>query len=126
MEKPEFMRECLWKYLNSVDYFSWRPDLDLEFYLGALLYSSEMKKNIDCFFDSEKADNLKWWKELRVKVSKVHDTLYKYSHEKLKKFVEVKELAYIMEYFFQLNESSTTTLQDSMRSIRSKCLHTLN
>jgi len=77
--------------------------LNLEFYLGALLYSSEMKKYIDTFFDSESADKLKKWKDLWFKISKVHDTLYKYSHEKLNKFVEIKELAFIYEYFFTLH-----------------------
>jgi len=60
-----------------------------------------MKKYIDCFFESEKSDKLKRRKELRIKIAKVHDTLYKYSHEKLHKFVEIKELAFILEYFFQ-------------------------
>lgn len=112
-EKPSFLVECIRKFISESDYFSSRPDLNLEFYLGALLYSSEMKKHIDFFFDANQSDKLKRRKELRIKVDRVHDTLYKYSHEKLNKFVEIKELAFIYQYFFQ--KSNNDPLEDNIK-----------
>jgi len=87
-----------------------------------------MKKHIDYFFDANQSDKLKRRKELRIKVDKVHDTLYKYSHEKLNKFVEIKELAFIYEYFFQQsnNEPMEDNIKESMIEISRKCLTTLN
>lgn len=87
-----------------------------------------MKKYIDTFFDSDAVDKLKRWKDLRFRVSKVHDTLYKYSHEKLNKFVEIKELAFIYEYFFSLQmiDTKEDNIKESMTEIHHKCLSTLN
>lgn len=86
-----------------------------------------MNKNIDTFFEAEKDQRIKKRKELRAKINKVHDVLYKYSHEKLEKFLQVKELAFIFLYF----EKSTISDQlddnslNSMKTLREKCLKTL-
>ena len=86
-----------------------------------------MTKNIDSFFEADKDQWIKKRKELRAKINKVHDVLYKYSHEKLDKFLQVKELAYIFLYFEkstisdQLDENST----HSMTILRDKCMKTL-
>lgn len=86
-----------------------------------------MNKHIDTFFDVEKDLRIKKRKELRAKINKVHDVLYKYSHEKLDKFLQVYELAYIFIYY----EKSTVSDQlddnslSSMSILREKCLKTL-
>lgn len=86
-----------------------------------------MTKNIDSFFEADKDQRIKKRKELRAKINKVHDVLYKYSHEKLDKFLQVKELAYIFLYFEkstisdQLDENST----HSMTILKDKCMKTL-
>ncbi len=86
-----------------------------------------MNKFIDTFFEAEHADRIKKRKELRGKVNKVHDTLYKYSHEKLNKFLVVKELALIYNYFFDVQEASVNeeNIQESMKEIRDRCMTTL-
>lgn len=91
------------------------------------MYPQEMTKNIDSFFEADKDQRIKKRKELRAKINKVHDVLYKYSHEKLDKFLQVKELAYIFLYFEkstisdQLDENST----HSMTILKDKCMKTL-
>lgn len=86
-----------------------------------------MTKNIDSFFEADKDQRIKKRKELWAKINKVHDVLYKYSHEKLDKFLQVKELAYIFLYFEkstisdQLDENST----NSMTILKDKCMKTL-
>jgi hypothetical protein len=86
-----------------------------------------MNKNIDTFFDADKDQRIKKRKELRAKINKVHEVLYKYSHEKLDKFLQIKELAFIFLYFEksinsdQLDDNSLS----SMKILREKCLKTL-
>jgi|JI9StandDraft_1071089.scaffolds.fasta_scaffold189815_2 hypothetical protein len=116
------------------DYFSSRPDLNLEFFigklylnLGAILYPQEMNKHIDTFFESEKENRIKKRKELRAKINKVHDVLYKYSHEKLEKFLSVKELAYLFLYYEKasISDQQDENSLNSIEIIREKCQKTL-
>jgi len=87
-----------------------------------------MTKNIDSFFEADKDQWIKKRKELRAKINKVHDVLYKYSHEKLDKFLQVKELAYIFLYFEKstISDQLDDNSHNSMLILREKCEKTLD
>ena len=77
---PQFLKECLQKYYNTL---SQKPEqLDLFFYLGSILYPQEMSRGVDCFIDCDKTERVKQRKIIRLKIQKVYDVLYRYSHEK--------------------------------------------
>lgn len=95
----QFLKDSILKYHDS---FSNKPEqLDLIFYLGAVLYPQEMSRGVDCFFESDKNERVKFRKIYRAKIQKVHDVLYRYSHEKMDYFVTVPELAYLYSVFYQ-------------------------
>lgn len=87
-----------------------------------------MTKHIDSFFEADKDQRIKIRKELRAKINKVHDVLYKYSHEKLDKFLQVKELAYIFLYFEKssISDQMDDNSHHSMVILRDKCDKTLD
>ena len=87
---PQFLKDSILAFHNSIN--SIPSKLDLIFYLGALLYPQEMSRGVDCFFESDKKDRVKLRKVYRAKIQKVHDVLYRYSHEKMDYFIKVPEL----------------------------------
>ena len=64
-----------------------------------------MSKEVDFFFPENSQDTkVKMRKTLRAKIRKVHDVLYKYSHEKVTTFLQTKELAAIFARFVTQSE----------------------
>jgi hypothetical protein len=96
---------------------------DLIFYLGCVLYPQDMSKGVDNFFEAEKSQRVKGRKVLRAKIKKVHEVLYKYSHEKMEYFVSVPELAHIFTYFAKSapTEESDDAHDDAISQIMAKC-----
>ena len=73
------------------------------FYLSALLYPQDTKRNLKKFVahinketDLEVTESI-----LSTLVNKVHDVLYKYSHEKLEYFCSVPALAHLFSFYYR-------------------------
>lgn len=99
LQGHQFLKDCVTKYF---DFLQDKPQqLDLSFYIGAMLYPQEMSRGVDCFFDCDKKDRVKQRKLFRAKIQKVHDVLYRYSHEKMEYFINVPELSYLYTLFYK-------------------------
>jgi hypothetical protein len=99
MHGPQFFKDCIAKFHDSIEC---KPEqLDLLFYLGAMLYPQEMSRGIDCFFECDSKERVKFRKVHRAKIQKVHDVLYRYSHEKMDYFTSVPELCYLYAMFYK-------------------------
>lgn len=99
MQGHQFLKDCVMKFYEAIP--NKPSQLDLSFYLGAMLYPQEMSRGVDCFFDCDKKERVKQRKFYRAKIQKVHDVLYRYSHEKMDYFVNVPELSYLYVLFYQ-------------------------
>mmetsp|Transcript_3718 Transcript_3718/g.4330 ORF Transcript_3718/g.4330 Transcript_3718/m.4330 type:complete len:200 (+) Transcript_3718:240-839(+) len=99
MQGHQFLKDCIQKFHDSLPN---KPEsLNLLFYLGAMLYPQEMSRGVDCFFECDKNERVKKRKFFRAKIQKVHDVLYRYSHEKMDYFVNVEELSYLYSIFYK-------------------------
>jgi hypothetical protein len=106
MQGHQFYKECVMKFFGSIEV---KPQqLDLVFYLAAILYPQEMSRGVDCFFESDKKERVKQRKFYRAKIQKVHDVLYRYSHERMDYFVKVPELSYIFCLFYKKEQEDST------------------
>lgn len=95
----QFLKDCIIQFHDSLD--SKPEQLDIVFYLGAMLYPQEMGRGVDCFFEADKKERVKLRKVYRAKIQKVHDVLYRYSHEKMDYFTSVPELCYLYTLFYK-------------------------
>ena len=103
MQGHQFLKDCIQQFHDSIPN---KPEsLDLLFYLGAILYPQEMSRGVDCFFECDKKERVKQRKYYRAKIQKVHDVLYRYSHEKMDYFVNVKELSYLYSIFYKKTDA---------------------
>lgn len=95
----QFLKDCIIQFHDSLET---KPEqLDLVFYLGAMLYPQEMGRGVDCFFEADKKERVKFRKVYRAKIQKVHDVLYRYSHEKMDYFTSVPELCFLYTLFYK-------------------------
>lgn len=126
MQGHQFLKDCIQKYHDSL---TDKPMcLDLLFYLGAILYPQEMSRGVDCFFDSDKKERVKQRKFYRAKIQKVHDVLYRYSHEKMDYFVNVPELSYLYTIFYKkgnAHEEEDQYYMNGATEIFERCKETL-
>lgn len=99
MQGHQFLKDCVVKFYEAIP--NKPSQLNLIFYLGAMLYPQEMSRGVDCFFESDKNERVKHRKLYRAKIQKVHDVLYRYSHEKMDYFVNIPELSYLYVIFYQ-------------------------
>ena len=98
------------------------------FYLAWLLYPQDLSRNVDLFLKEKKGPKSKnkIWKEI---AAKIHDTLYKYSHDKLEFFVSKKEIAFLFCNFYENgagDEKNDPKYAEEFELIRSKWMDTLN
>mmetsp|Transcript_7641 Transcript_7641/g.7190 ORF Transcript_7641/g.7190 Transcript_7641/m.7190 type:complete len:119 (-) Transcript_7641:93-449(-) len=98
------------------------------FYLACLLYPQDLTRNIDLFIKMKKGQKNKKakWKDA---ASRVHETLYKYSHDKLDYFTSLPEIAFLFCYFYDKGagaEKQDPKFAEEYEIIRSKCMDTLN
>lgn len=103
--------------------------LDLEgtfehnFYLACLLYPQDLSRNVNIFIakrEEPSKENQKYYKSI---VARIHDTLYKYSHEKLDYFVSIPELSFLFMYFYENGAASIRAdpkLMEECEYIKSK------
>lgn len=105
-EPCSFYKNCILKYLEES--FKFETHLDVSFHLGALLYPQEMIRGIESFVYPEGVKTFTPKKVVKRKlethrqqVDKLHSILYKFTHEKLDKFIAVPELAAIFLNYIQ-------------------------
>jgi hypothetical protein len=102
------------------------------FYLACLLYPQDLTRSMDQFLSgsSSKINDVKTKKLEYIKIAEnIHDTLYKYTHDKLDFFVQKHELAYLFCYYHEngaVNERNNPNFEDEYEFIRQKCMNTLN
>jgi len=99
-EPCSFYRKCVLQFIE--DSFEFETGLNVSFHLGALLYPQEMVRGIESFVYPEGIKPFTPKKVVKRKiethkqqVDKLHSILYKFTHEKLDKFIAVPELAAI-------------------------------
>lgn len=126
MQGHQFLKDSVMKYFDSIP--SKPEQLDLVFYLGAMLYPQEMCRGVDCFFECDKNERVKQRKLYRAKIQKVHDVLYRYSHERMDYFVKVPELSYLYVLFYKKETKSDVDDQyylNGATEIYERCKETL-
>lgn len=106
-------KELSWYYKNCIDKFieEWIPidtSFNLSFHMGSLLYPQEMIRWIEKFVypDGIKSSSRKKLMKKKISTYKdqvdiLHDILYKFSKQKLEKFISIPELAIIFLYFIE-------------------------
>src|SRR5690606_32775715 len=96
------------------------------FYLACLLYPQDLARNIDNFVEKiENCDFDATKKMYKLIIHKIHDTLYKYSHDKLDFFVSKQELSSLFLYFYSEGageDKSNPKYVEEYEFIRNKCL----
>ena len=126
LQGHQFLKDCMVKFHDSIKD---KPEhLDLLFYIGAVLYPQEMSRGVDCFFECDRKDRVKQRKVYRAKIQKVHDVLYRYSHEKMDYFVNVPELSYLFSIFYKketLNGLNDHSYTNGATEIFERCKRTL-
>lgn len=101
-----YYRECIQKFIDQV--VTIKCNHDLSFHMGALLYPQEMVRWIETFIYPEGVKTFTPKKVVKRKVEshklqvdKLHNILYKYTHEKMKKFISIPELSVIFLNFLE-------------------------
>jgi hypothetical protein len=101
---------------------------DQNFYLACLLYPQDLARNVDIFIEKKEEptkENHKYYKGI---VARIHDTLYKYSHDKLEYFASVYEIADLFMYFYENGAGNIRTdpkIVEELDHIKTKCEETL-
>lgn len=71
-------------------------DFEENLYLAALIYPQDLIRNIDMFLNKKydrASESIK--KKYISNINRIHDTLYKYSHDKLDFFVSIPQIAFL-------------------------------
>lgn len=105
-EPCSFYKNWVLKYVKES--FNFETHLDVSFHIGSLLYPQEMVRGIESFVYPDGVKNFTPKKVVKRKievhkeqVDKLHSILYKFTHEKLDKFITIPELAAIFLNFIQ-------------------------
>jgi hypothetical protein len=77
-------------------FLSLNGNFEENFYLAALVYPQDLNRNITMFLD-KKYENVTEAikKKYTTSVNRIHDTLYKYSHDKLDFFASIPQLSFL-------------------------------
>jgi hypothetical protein len=121
----DYMYRCMERF--NKEFLNLNGSFDENFYLACLIYPQDLIRNLDIFLKHKtgKAKN----KTLKQTAQKIHDTLYKYSHDKLDFFVGKPELAFLFCYFYEKGagaEREDPKFAQEYEFIRSKCMESLN
>jgi hypothetical protein len=115
--------ECLQKFSSDTKEFEpTHQSMDILFYLGALLYPQDTKRNVMKF-----GGGLSKKQRLDL-IQKVHDVLYKYSHEKLDYFCNVPALAFLFKHYYENvanGDKDDAEYFEAMRHVIGECNKTL-
>lgn len=90
----DYMYKCMEKF--NKEFLNMNGHFEENFYLACLLYPQDLIRNLDTFM-SHKEDGVTDAKRKAYKqtAQKIHDTLYKYSHDKLDFFVQKPQLSFL-------------------------------
>lgn len=118
-EPCSFYKTCIQNYLAQTFEFETSANLDVSFHLGALLYPQEMIRGIESFIYPNGVKQFTPKKVVKRKVetykdqvNKLHSILYKFTHEKLDKFIAVPELAALFLNYIQNGAGSDADEED--------------
>ena len=96
----DYMYSCMKRF--NIEALGKQGTFDENFYLACLLYPQDLTRNMDSFIKEKGAEDFDAArKEYKQIAQKIHDTLYKYSHDKLDFFVSKMELAFLFCYFYE-------------------------
>lgn len=108
----------------NMEYLDKEGNFDQNFYLACLLYPQDLSRNVDIFIEKKEPPTKENHKAFKAIVAKIHDTLYKYSHDKLDYFVSIPEIASLFMHFYHngaVNIRTDPKLQEELEHIRNKC-----
>ena len=124
----DYMYKCMEKF--NIECLGKAGTFEDNFYLASLLYPQDLVRSIDCFLvskDSEDLENLR--RTYRKSAQRIHDTLYKYSNDKLEYFVSKPEIWFLFCNFYENGagpDKENPKFVEEYEFIRSKCMDTLN
>jgi len=122
-EATGFYRDCIDKFIT--DHVDIKTNLNINFHMASLLYPQEMIKRIESFVYPNGIKNFTPKKVIKRKldshkghVEKLHDILYKFTHEKLDKFISVPELALLFMHYIEKCGNAEFSEEDEQRHIK--------
>lgn len=127
-----YYKSCIEKFIQEC--LPLDTTLNIGFHMGALLYPQEMIRCVDKFVYPNGIKTSSRKKLMKKKISTykdqvdiLHDILYKFSKEKLEKFIAIPELAIIFLYFIEnSNECNSTDIETKIcKELMTKCKKTL-
>lgn len=124
----DYMYSCMKRF--NIEALGKQGTFEENFYLACLLYPQDLMRNIDSFIKEKGAEDFESAKKEYKQISqKIHDTLYKYSHDKLDFFVSKPELSFLFCYFYEKGagvEKEDPKYVEEYEFIRTKCMDSLN
>lgn len=100
------------------------------FYLACLLYPQDLSRNLDRFLEHKEDNNMSEHRKTHKEIiQKIHDTLYKYSHEKFEYFASVPEISFLFCYYYENGagpDKENPKFVEEYEYIRNKCMDSLN
>lgn len=126
--KDDYMYACMRRF--NVESLNKEGTFEENFYLACLLYPQDLARNLDSFISKSHDCNYEAMKKMyKGIIHKIHDTLYKYSHDKLDFFVSKPELASLFCYFYREGAGEDRTdpkYVEEYEFIKNKCFDSLN
>lgn len=114
----------------NTEYLKLNGSFNENFYLACLLYPQDLIRNLDSFLKKKEGSYSEADKKVYKNIAqKIHDTLYKYSHDKLDFFVAKPQLAFLFCYFYEKGagaEKEDPKYSEEYEFIRNKCMDSLN
>lgn len=124
----DYMYSCMKRF--NIEALGKQGTFEENFYLACLLYPQDLARNLDSFlYEKGVHDFEAARKEYKQISQKIHDTLYKYSHDKLDFFVAKPELSFLFCYFYEKGagaEKEDPKFVEEYEFIRNKCMDSLN
>lgn len=112
-----------WMERFNMEFLDKEGTFEENFYLACLLYPQDLARNVDIFIAKKEVPTKENHKAYKAIVAKIHDTLYKYSHDKLDYFVSIPELSNLFLYFYHNGAGTIRTdpkLQEELEHIKNK------
>lgn len=101
--------------------------MDLLFFLGCLVYPQDAKRNVSKFLETISPDEREAKREEYLFfIQKIHEVLYKYSHEKLESFCKIPALAHLFKFYFaQSQDKLEASYSEGYDYVNCQCSKTL-
>jgi len=124
----DYMYSCMKRF--NIEALGKQGTFEENFYLACLLYPQDLNRNLESFLQENGFSDIDAARREYKQISqKIHDTLYKYSHDKLDFFVGKQELAFLFCYFYENGagtEKEDPKFVEEYEFIRTKCMDSLN